>query len=267
MGGDLVGSVSPLKQTQREWFDFLMTQLGDVIDGIGSHVYWDYWDTAKLESRLTQMRAIMDAYPTDAQKPIYITEFGVRGHPPEATGFMLDDGSCLQASTINAFQVGWFDVLASRLGYGGLIKWDAYVAKYDNGTQDYSLIGGAKDGWPLRPAYRLTQLLTQATRAGWRTLRVDSVDDARLVTAFEGPAGELALVGLDRDGGQLTGPTSLTAGYLVGGLPPGTTFRLLLWNGAGDGTTVDGGTLTADRNGVLSVTAPLQAIFALTTAS
>ena len=51
---------------------------------------------------------------------------------------------------------------------------------------------------------------------------------------------------------------------MVGGLPPGKAFHLLLWNAAGDGATADGGTLTADATGVVTVTAPLQAVFALT---
>jgi hypothetical protein len=52
--------------------------------------------------------------------------------------------------------------------------------------------------------------------------------------------------------------------YVVGGLPPGRTFHLLLWNALGDGTTADGGTVTADATGTATLTAPLQAVFALT---
>ena len=58
----------------------------------------------------------------------------------------------------------------------------------------------------------------------------------------------------------------MTASYLIGGLPPGKAFHLLLWNGSGDGTTIDGGTLAADANGTLDVSAPLHAVFALVTA-
>ena len=79
---------------------------------------------------------------------------------PTNVGGVLDDGTPFQPSNVHAFQVAWFNVLAARLGYAGTIKWDAFVAKYDNTAQDYSLMGSATDGWPLRPAYRLLQLFT-----------------------------------------------------------------------------------------------------------
>jgi hypothetical protein len=228
-------------------------------------MYWDYWDTAKLERRLNEVRALVDALPANERKPLYVTEFGIRGQKsPTNVGGVFADGTPFQPSNVHAFQVAWFNVLAARLGYAGTIKWDAFVAKYDNTAQDYSLMGSATDGWPLRPAYRLLQLFTATVHPGWSALAVDAPPDARLMTAFRGPAGELTVIGLDRDGAQLNTASSTTVTYLVGGLPPSRAFHLLVWNAVGDATTSDGGTVTADATGAATVTAPLQAVFALT---
>jgi hypothetical protein len=265
MGGDLVGAAGPGGLTQGDWLALMGGPLGDVVDAFGVHIYWDYWDTAKLEKRLTDVRTLVDALPANERKPLYVTEYGVRGHKSATNvGGVFDDGTPFQPSNVHAFQVAWFNVVAARLGYAGTIKWDAFVAKYDNTAQDYSLMGPAVEGWPQRPAYRLLQLLTQAVRPGWSALTVDAPADARLVTAFAGPAGELTLIGLDRDGGQLNTPSTTQVSYVVGGLPPGRGFHLSVWNAAGDSATADAGTVTADATGAATITAPLQAVFALT---
>jgi len=266
MGGDLVGTTSPLGQSQRDWFDFMATQLSDVVDAYGIHVFWDYWDTPKLARRLTEVRAIVDALPETGRKPIYVTEYGVRGRPGSSfAGGAWDDGSPFQATNVNAFQVAWLDVLAAQLGYAGTIKWDAYLAKYDNGTQDYSVIGGPLEGWPLRPAYHLLRLFTQTTRPGWSVLGVDAPADRRLVTAYRGSAGELTLIGLNTDGALLNTVSPIPISYSIGGVQAGASFRLLFWNLSGDGLETENAVVTADADGVVTVTAPLHAVFALTT--
>jgi hypothetical protein len=268
MGGDLVGTTSPLGQSQQDWFSFMATQLADVVDAYGIHVFWDYWDTAKLERRLTEVRAIVDALPEAGRKPLYVTEYGVRGRPGSSyAGGAWDDGSPFQATSVNAFQLAWFDVLSARLGFAGTIKWDAYQAKYDNGTQDYSLIGGPAEGWPLRPAYHLLRLLTQTIRPGWSVVGVEAPADRRLVSAYRGPASELTLIGLSADGGQLNTVSPTQVGYVVGGFRPGQSFRLLFWNLAGDGLVTETAPVIADAGGVVSVTAPLHSVFALTSSS
>ena len=169
MGGDLVQAKSPLGKTQAQWFAFLATNMADLLDAWSIHVYWDYWDTPKLVRRLTQVRQIVDALPAAERRPLYVTEFSARGlralngvNYPEPGVYA--DGTPLPNTTINAFQHAWFDVLAARLGYAGTIKWDGYAAKYDRGTQDYSLIGPPTQGWPLRPVYNVTRLFTSTTR-------------------------------------------------------------------------------------------------------
>ncbi|MGH3129003.1 MAG: hypothetical protein ACRDPX_13870, partial [Gaiellaceae bacterium] len=52
--------------------------------------------------------------------------------------------------------------------------------------------------------------------------------------------------------------------YSVGGLPPNTYFRLLVWNGDGVGGIVDMGFLATSPAGTAEFSAPLDSVFALT---
>jgi hypothetical protein len=52
--------------------------------------------------------------------------------------------------------------------------------------------------------------------------------------------------------------------YGIDGLPANGFFRLLVWNGNGDGKNVDEGFLVTDADGRLEFSAPLDSVFALT---
>src|SRR5207248_1060761 len=73
MGLDLVA------QDQQTWFDYAATHMSDLLDAYSIHVFWDYWDTAKIESRLQGVHNIVAAMPEAARKPLYSMEYGVRG--------------------------------------------------------------------------------------------------------------------------------------------------------------------------------------------
>lgn len=120
--------------------------------------------------------------------------------------------------------------------------------------------------WPTYPVYDVVRLLTATTRPGWNVTSVekDSIFDTRLAASYAGPNGELTVVGLDRQGGQINGPSATVVPYAIGGLPPSTTFRLLEWNRDGDGRNVDAGTVTTDAAGVAQISVPQQGVFALT---
>jgi hypothetical protein len=270
MGGDLVGTVSPLGQTQADWFRFMATRMASLVDAYSIHVYWDYWNAPKLVRRLTEVRRIVDALPAGGRRPVYVTEFGVRGlRTVNGTRYpqpgLYADGTPLEQTTINAFQHAWFDVLAARLGYYGVVKWDGYFGKYDSGTQDYSLIGPPQQGWPQRPIYYLTRLFTQATRAGWRVVGANGAPAGKLVSAYAGPNGQLTVIGLDTDGAPLNAASATQVSYRIEGLPPNTAFQLELWNGDGSGRLAAAPSVRSDGLGVGTVTAPLQSVFALTT--
>jgi hypothetical protein len=272
MGLDLLAT------NQQAWFDYAATHMNDLLDAYSIHVFWDYWDTAKLEQRLRDVRAIVDALPADAQKPLYSMEYGVRGIKQIGATTFIEPGVWdatlqipLTQTNVNAFQQAWFDIESAALGYAGTVKWDSYFGKYDNGSQAFFMIGQWGDNgiWPTYPVYNVVRLLTAATRPGWNVTSVenDSISDTRIAASYAGPSGELTVVGLDRQGGQLNDASATVVPYAVGGLPASTTFRLLEWNRDGDGRNVDAGTVTSDEAGVAQFGVPEQGMFALTNLS
>jgi hypothetical protein len=286
MGGDLVESSGA--RDQRVWFQYMAHNMNDILDAYSVHIYWNYWDTARMVFRLEDVRQIVtEELPADARKPVFITEFGVRGiqnfsgKPAFQPGYW-EDGTQMSRTNIEAFQMLWFDVLASQLGFSGVVKWDAYWGRY---ASDYNLswwlIGPADERWPLMPSYHALRLLLQVTERGWQVLGVNpwAEDDWKLdaqdqpqdqpekeLAAYSGPNGELTLFGLDTHGGALNGASGEPApAYSIGGLAPGTQLNLLLWNAAADGADSVVGTVTANAAGVVRFNVPQHAAFALTT--
>jgi hypothetical protein len=269
MGGDLVGTTSPLGQSQGDWFAFMASRLGDLVDAWSIHVFWDYWDTPKLVRRLSEVRQIVDGLPADQRRPLYVTEFSTRGirnlsgvaYPQPG---VFADGTPLARTNLNAFQQAWFAALAPRLGYYAAVKWDGYFGKYDRGTQDFSLIGPPTEGWPLRPVYNVLRLFTVTVAAGSRVVATDGAGSTRLLTAFASLGGALTLIGLDTAGAQLNAASPTATSYTIGGLPPNAAFQLTYWNVDGSGQLAPGPVVRADASGTLTVAAPLQSVFAAT---
>ncbi len=269
MGGDLVRAPDVGPPNQQAWFDYMATHMADILDAYSIHVFWDYFDTQKLVDRLTEVRAIVNALPQTGRKPLYVSEYGVRGlrtFNGVAAGDpgVWDDGTPMSQTNVNAFQHAWFDVLAARLGYVGTSKWDSYFGKYDNGTQAYYMIGDPAAGWPLDPIYNSMRLLTATVGKGWRTVNVDSgPSDSRLLAAYVGKAGEHTVVGLDTAGAQLNPVSPTVVSYTIGGLPPSRSFQLTIWNAAGDGLLGQPTPAATDAAGVVAISVPQQAVFAL----
>jgi len=276
MAGDLV------ENKQRLWLQYIAAHMNDIVDAYSEHVYWDYWDTARMEFRLKDIRKIVtEELPPEARKPTYITEYGVRGiqnfpdKPAIKPGYWKD-GTPLARTNIAAFQQLWFNVLSAQLGFDGTAKWDAYWGKYDSGTQAHWMIGPADEGWPLFPTYHALRMLLQTTHRGWQVLGVDpwaeddwnagSTDqEEKEVVAYASPTGELTLIGVDTHARRLNGAAAESPAYSFGGLPAYTTFNVAIWNGAANGESAVGGTATANSAGVVRFDIPQHAAFALTT--
>jgi hypothetical protein len=271
MGGDLVRGPDVGPPDQQLWFDYLAAHMSDILDAYSIHVFWDYWDIAKLQERLIEVRAIVDAMPAAARKPLFVTEYGVRGHRRLNDVRMFEpgvweDGTWITETNISAFQHAWFDVLAARLGYMGTSKWDAYFGKYDNATQVFYMIGSPERGWPLFPLYHFIRLMTTTVKREWKIVSVDSVPDtSRLLAAYIGKRGQRTVVGLDTAGALLNTVSPTVVPYSIGGLPPSTKLRLAVWNEAGDGLVASAKTVSTDAVGVVNITVPQHAVFALTT--
>jgi hypothetical protein len=270
MGGDLVRGPDTGAPNQDVWFQYLAAHMSDLLDAYSIHVFWDYWDTQKLVDRLTEVRAIVDALPEAARKPVYVSEYGVRGlrtfnGVSQVDPGVWQDGTPITQTNVSAFQHAWFDLLAADLGYLGTSKWDSYYGKYDNGTQAYYAIGSPQSGWPLYPMYNLLQLFTTTVKRGWEVVGVDSVPaTSRILAAYAGKKQQPTVVGLDTAGAQLNSVSDVPVGYSIGGFAASRQLRLVIWNEAGDGARGPTKTVASDANGVVSITVPQHAVFVLT---
>jgi hypothetical protein len=272
MGGDLVRST--IGPSQADWFRYMASQMGDLLDAWSVHVYWDFWDPGKIDERLLkEVRTIFSTIPEGQRRPVYVTEFGVRGietfeGEPSFQPGSWPDGTGMSDTNTSAFQHAWFNIRAAQLGYSATVKWDVYPAKYDLGTQDFSTVGPGAQGWQPRPVYNLLQLLTLTTtpRGGEIVDVVPSAgtDPSRLLTAYVSPAGDLTVLGLDTRGGTPSTASSEPVPYRIEGLPPNSFLRLLVWNGDGSGRNVDEGFFATDAAGTIELSIPLDAVFALT---
>lgn len=251
IGGDLV------QNEQQRWFADLARQQ-PFLDGYGVHMYWDYWDTAKLLRRVSEVPPIVASLPQRSRKPLYVTEFGVRGKrdtPATEPGRYEPDGRIITDVPLQAMQIAWFMLEAINRGYVATIQWDAYTAWYDRYMQ-YGLIGGAKDGWPLRPAYHVLRMFTHTTKPGWRAVRVEGKADDLLVTATRGPAGEVTIYALNRG--------DRPRRFTIGGLPANLPLNWLTWNATGDGTPSPAAKATSRDGRLLIDVAPMALIFITT---
>jgi len=262
MGGDLI------RTNQELWFDHMAQNLHDVLDAYSVHVYWDYWQPRKFQGRLVTVKKIVDELPEGGRKPLFVTEFGVRGRhrePNKHDPGDFEDDTPLGKSTIAAFQQAWFRILAAQLGYVGTVVWDCFSAKYDKtGTLAYSGIGPAEEGWPLYPSYWALRLMTMSTDPGWQVRAITSqAPSTKHLAAFASDAGELTIFGLDARGAQADDATPEP--YSIGGLTPDETYSLLVWNRGGGGKNVVEEPVVADAEGVARLAAPRRGVFALTT--
>jgi hypothetical protein len=293
MGGDLTenGPANVPHPNHKFWWQYMAENMSDVLDAYSVHIYWNYWDLPRMEFRLRSVREIVDGpLVAGARKPLYVTEFGVRGiqnFPGKLAiqpGYWAD-GTPLSRTNIAAFQHLWFDIASAQLGYSGTVKWDAYWGRYTPGYREtYNLIGPADEGWPLFPAYHALKLLFQTTARGWQVVRVDpwadddwKLDDAgdpfdqpeKELAAYVGADGQddqLTVIGLDSHGRVLNAVSvDPPAQYSIGGLPPNTTLNLALWNVSGNGENSFAGTIQTGPAGVARFEVPLHAAFALTT--
>jgi hypothetical protein len=291
IGGDLVQNTEGTVGGHRAWFDYMTTHMNDIIDAWSEHIYWRYDQPWRMDERLKDVAYLVhEELPEAARKPTFLMEYGVRGFdtcgakPLVRSAYYLDaDCTDLRRMPLAGFHKFWFSIEAAQLGFDGAAAWDLYWAIYDRSrplNQSFWAIGPPEEGWALYPSYYALQLLLGTTERGWRVLGVDpwGADDTAVrydnmtrdtaeqeLTAFSGPDGELTLIGLDTNGGQLVAPNGESSSYSIGGLLPYTRFTLALWNAAGDGMNSIAGSVTANSTGVVRFAVPLQAAFALTT--
>ena len=219
------------------------------------------------------MRRIFAAIPEQLRRPLYVTEFGVRGLRTFEGELTFDpgfypDGTGIAATTKAAFQEAWLMIRATQLGYVAAAKWDIYDATYDIGTQDFSAIGPGVERLDDPPCLPPVAADDADDEPGRRQHRRPCPDRRRR----PGEAGD----GVHCAVGRRHDPRSRhrrrhdrtrlgSVSYRLGGLPPNTRFRLLVWNADGSGTNIEIGFVDTDSNGTIEFSVPLQGVFALTT--
>jgi hypothetical protein len=296
IGGDLVQNTEDTPNSHRAWFDYMVAHMNDVLDAWSEHIYWNYDDPRRMEERLKDVSYLVhEELPESARKPTFLMEYGVRGYtscgaqPNLKNAYYLPDCTDLRRMPLAAFQKLAFVIESAQLGFDAVSNWDLYWSTYDRtkANQSFWMIGPPEEGWALYPSYYAFQLLLQTTSRGWQVLGVDPwtpADEAEPIarqtadpptwiwdqpeqelTAYNGPGGQLTIVGLDTNGRALVAPDGASSDYSIGGLPPDTTFTLALWNATGDGTNSVAQTITTGAAGVARFSVPLQAAFVLTT--
>ena len=207
VGGDLVlESNSP----QGEWLryihanmDVARPQFGSVADAYSIHVYWAPGGGPKgfpqrLESRLKGLAAELKTSHID--KPVYVTEFGVRKLNAKPSPGGPGNGHAVEFSPDVAFQHAWFMALAPQYGCAGLVKWVLYRTDRRSAWGEWGMIDAPNPDAPRTsfdrsPTYWVTQLFNHLVRPDWIADAFGkSPDGTALASRFKGPVHESMVV-------------------------------------------------------------------------
>jgi hypothetical protein len=267
VGGDLVagGPAQIPGSEQKDWIDFMQKHMADVLNGYSIHVYWASEDYPKMEGRLSRL---LDFH---IGKPIYVTEYGVRGADFSHKNRPFDPGSLhdrnVEDSLESAFQHGWFNALAPQYGVVGLAKWACY--RIDSGTttpagkrrpeRDSGMISGVGKNFAPAHTFRVTKLFNRTVGRNWKATKIGTAADT-LVSVFGGQAsGRQSLLALNR--GKETNQLKISK------LLPSRRYFAAAWNQGGDGAITQLNPVTSDENGVVNVAVPPSGLVALSTRS
>jgi hypothetical protein len=281
IGGDLIydatwGNYSRLC---REWLEFMGGNLSDVLDGYSVHVYCNVWQYPMGLTCISNAVGYVRNLPPTQQKPLYITEFGMRGYrgTDKSVGnpYFVDPGADaphdihahpITDITLNGFYHATFCFEAVRAGYVALVRWDAYRARYD-GTQnktvtygrgegqDYSMIKKGSEGYSLRPSYYQLLMMTHCSVPGSQVLAVDCPDSRTHAVALKAPDGRMTV---------FVYPTSLSSEETrIAGLQPGK-YSITTWNDDGTGAIKQKDPVTIETGGEVPIKLPQRSFAAIT---
>lgn len=261
VGGDLVST------DQAKWFNYLSRNMSHLMDGYSFHAYWDDNDSIKPFVRLTSVADITGAFPEGARKPVFVTEYGVRGSNKPAgdqrkdPGYLTGTTTPISTTTVSAMQNALFQISGMNLGFAGFIRWDCYKAKYDKGSQYYSCIGSGTDGFPLYPLYYMTYLFTHTSAPGWQVVQTSSavkLQNRLAVSAIKDVSGKHQTIYAINTAGK-------EATFSITGLTPGRKYRLFSFNKEGNGRLGEEKPLVADNLGGIKGRVSAHTLIAITT--
>ncbi|MDP3445623.1 MAG: hypothetical protein Q8T08_22410, partial [Ignavibacteria bacterium] len=188
IAGDLLVDELKDDQSVKNWITYFGANMNDIVDGYSVHLYWNY---DIIEDAITRMKFAFNtvsALPANQQKPIFVMEYSPtsdwRNQPGAfAPGFIKGTATRLDLTNDYALIHAWFQVWALNYKYVGFAKWDCYKAKYDNGTQYFSEIGIASEGYPTRPSFYMTWLFTHTCLPGWSVVETKQGNNINKVVA------------------------------------------------------------------------------------
>ncbi len=257
VGGDLV------QTNQQTWLSYMATNMNNLLSGYSSHIYWDDNDAAKPYNRLAEVANIVKGLGVSL-KPIYITEYGVRGGNKPGLpdpGNLSGTSVPISQTTVSAMQNALFQIQGLNLGFAGFIRWDCYKAKYDGGTQYFSCIGSGNDGYPLYPLYYMTYLFTHTCEPGWQVVSsvTGSINKSYIVAAAmnNSNVSEQTIYAINMYADRVD--------YSLKGLIPNKTYNIYSFNSDGTGILKKESSVTTSAAGEINGRAMPKSLLAITT--
>lgn len=251
IGGDLV------LNNQKSWFAYMANNMSHLLDGYSCHIYWFIREFQKPIDRLTGVVGELSLMTGNAVKSCYITEYGVES----AKDAEFYPGSSVRTNTTNesAFRHVTFHINALNNGFAGLVKWDCYKAKYDNGNQYFSVIGSGTDGYPLYPSYWMTWAFTHSCKPGWKVLSNTSAVSSshKLCAAMSDGVSNYTIYA------QTT--ATVQTPFVISGIPANKKFRVLAWNDDLMGGLTELESVISDAEGILRFNVKPDGFVTLTT--
>ena len=268
VGGDLVekgpGSMtldgekhSYAPSSQNVWLRFMEKSMSDVLDAYSIHVYWE---PGAAQFPASPTKRLEDLRKLGIEKPIYVTEYGVRQLTSEPRPGLLD-GMQLEQSLQTAFQHAWFNALAPQYGCVGLTKWVLYRTTRQAEFGNWGMIGPRRDpngAFRRWPTCDVTMLFNSLIGPQWTAAGLGSTSEPTLLaSAFQGPRGKHSVVVLNN--GQEATPVR------VEGLKPRVNYRVIDWNADGAGSLEVRHRIATPATGAAGFTVPALGLTALTT--
>ncbi|HEY8659774.1 MAG TPA: hypothetical protein VIL78_12110 [Hanamia sp.] len=264
IAGDLL--VDELKDSLAvtNWITYFAATINDIVDGYSVHLYWNYGIIDEIITRMKFAFNTVSSLPANQQKPIFVMEYSPtadwRSQPGAfAPGFINGTTTRLDSTNEYALIHAWFQVFALNYKYVGFCKWDCYKAKYDNGTQYFSEIGIASEGYPIRPSYYVTWLFTHTCQPGWDVVETKQGNNVNKVVAVmrENSGQNMTVYLVNRSSGMYP--------FVTGGLPAKHNFHVVAWNNDQKGKIEKLADVSTDENGVLRINLQSQSVVAVTT--
>ena len=252
VGGDLVNAGN---SKQRDWIDYMVRNMADVLNGYSIHVYWQPSELpAKPLRRLVELKDTLN--DLQIQKPLYVTEYGVK-----VNGASPEPGQVgqrpIEHLVDTAFQHAWFNAVAPQHGCVGLVKWLLYRTDKKDVFGHWGMIDAPRASFARFPTYVVTWLFTHLSEPGWKAAGLGLGENGKLaVSKFASADGRNESV-------VVVNATRQVRQVRVEGLGHAGYFRAV-WNRDGKGELDDLGRIPAP-GGAATVDVPPRGLVALST--